>query len=57
MFTFIKEQLTSTEMVLIFSGLLVIASTVYLTLEGSLAISHIAKAIYVIGVVLLIRET
>ena len=57
MFTFLKDELNYIEIILIFSGLLILASTVYIVAGGDLSINFIAKAFYILGATLLVLKT
>lgn len=52
----IKKHMTSTDAILVFSGVLFLLSVLYIAAGGGLFGNYLAKGVYMIGVLLLITR-
>jgi hypothetical protein len=54
MHTFLRNNISYIEIILICSGLFFFISTIYIAQGGDLMINYLAKAFYILGIILLV---
>ncbi len=57
MLSFLRNHINFTEIILIFAGISFFLSTIYIASGGDLSVNYFAKALYIVGTILLIFKS